>query len=121
MDDAQIWTLEESLWTGGPERYRELVGDACVMVLPTAPFVFTGQQAIEAVSDTPRWSEVAFGDQQVMQPQDGVVVIAYHVKAKREGADAYEAYCTTTWQRSDPDEWHVVQHQQTPPIAAGAS
>jgi hypothetical protein len=121
MDEGQIWALEESLWTGGAERYHELVGDECVMVLPAKPFVMTGQQAIEAVSDTPRWSEVTFSGQQTVHPTDEVAVIAYHATAKRDGGSAYDAYCTTTWHRSTGNEWRVMQHQQTPPPMASAS
>ncbi|MBR0656743.1 nuclear transport factor 2 family protein [Plastoroseomonas arctica] len=120
MDDAQIWDLEESLWTGGAERYQELVDEACVMVLPSDPFIMTGQQAIDAVSETPRWSQVRFSGQQTVHPEGDLVVIAYHAAAQRKGADDYQAYCTTTWQRRPNEEWRVVQHQQTPPITAGA-
>jgi hypothetical protein len=120
MDDNKVWELEESLWTGGAERYHELVSDDCVMVLPSAPFIMTGEQAVDAVSNTPQWSDVSLDDRQTVSLKDDVVVIAYHATGKRDGADDYEAYCTTTWQRKSEDEWRVVQHQQTPPIVAGA-
>nr|WP_262982754.1 hypothetical protein [Sphingobium sp. SCG-1] len=74
------------------------------MVLPEKPFVLTGAQAIEAVSHTPRWSEVAFDQQQVMRPQEGLIVIAYHASASREGAAPYKTHCTTTMRRLSHEE-----------------
>jgi len=120
MDDQRIWDFEKSLWTGGAERYHELVDDHCLMVLPTNPWVFTGAQAIQAVSDTPRWSEVTFKQQQVTRPEEGLIIIAYHARATRDGSEAYEAYCTSTLRRLGHEQWRVVSHQQTPPMGLRA-
>lgn len=117
MEDARVWSFEESLWTGGAERYREAVDGECLMVLPSEPYVFTGEQAIEAVSDTPRWSQVTLTERQVSRPQEGLIVIAYYASAEREG-ERYEAHCTSVYRRLAHEEWRVVQHQQTPPIIA---
>lgn len=117
MEDARIWSFEESLWTGDAENYREKIDDECVMVVPAAPFVLSGEQAIAAVADTPRWETVAFSQQQVKRPQEGLIVIAYQADAEKPG-ERYRAYCTTTLRRLAHEEWRVVQHQQTlPPIA----
>ncbi|GAA0657670.1 hypothetical protein GCM10009102_02280 [Sphingomonas insulae] len=121
MEDNRIWAFEESLWTGNADHYRELIDDACVMVLPEEPFVLSSTQAIEAVADTPRWSTVTFSEQQVMRPQEGLITIAYRAEAEREGRSGYVAYCTTTMRRLEHDVWRVVQHQQTPPLAIGTS
>ena len=120
MPEDAIWTLEESLWTGDAARYQELVNDACVMVLPAAPFILSGAEAVEAVSDTPRWSRVQFSEQRSAQPRDDLIVIAYSAHAERNSGAAYDAYCTTTWYRTSSGAWRVVQHQQLPPITAGA-
>lgn len=118
MDDARIWEFENSLWTGDAATYEQLVDDECLMVLPHQPFVFTGQQAIAAVQDTPRWSEVEFSEKSVARPQEGLIVIAYRAEAKRDDK-GYVAYCTSTLRRLGHDEWRVVQHQQTVPLSAG--
>ena len=115
MDDARVWEFEESLWTGEADHYRTLIDDECLMVLPAPPFVFDGKAAIEAVAGTPRWETVALTDRQVSRPQEGLIVIAYHAKAGRDGHEGYEAHCTSTLRRLSHDEWRVVQHQQTPP------
>ncbi|MGE7154644.1 DUF4440 domain-containing protein [Methylorubrum rhodesianum] len=119
MDDDRVWSFEKSLWTGGSDHYRELVDDECLMALPHPPYVFGGAQAIEAVSDTPRWSEVVIDDGRIARPQEGLIVIAYSVTAKR-GEETYEAHCTSTYRRLSHEEWRVVQHQQTPRILAPA-
>ena len=112
-------SFEESLWTGGADHYRELIDEGCLMVLPQPPFVMSGAQAIEAVADTPRWSEVELAKGQIARPQEGLIVIAYHAKARRDD-EAYEAHCTSTYRRLAHDKWRAVQHQQTPPLV-GAS
>ena len=120
MDDERIWSFEQSLWTEGAENYREKIDDQCLMVLPQPPFVYAGAQAIEAVSNTPRWEEVEFSEQQVIRPQEGLIVIAYRARASR-GDESYEAHCTTTMRWLAHEVWRVVQHQQTPPLAASAT
>lgn len=118
MEDARIWEFEASLWTGDAERYRALIDEECLMVLPAEPFVHTGEQAIAAVQDTPRWDEVSFSHQQVARPQEGLIVIAYKAEARRD-EEGYTAYYTTTIRRLAHDEWRVVQHQQTVPLTQG--
>jgi hypothetical protein len=84
MDDARVWEFEESLWTGSAEHYRELIDKECLMVVPAPPYVMAGQQAIDAVSDTPRWSQVMLSSQQIARPQEGLIVVAYHAEAKKD-------------------------------------
>ncbi len=114
MDDGRVWGSEEGLWIGDAENYHRTIDAECLMVVPRPPYVLTGQQAADAVSDTPRWSKVAFTAQQVSRPQEGLIVIAYKARAEREGVAAYEAHCTTTYRRLEHEVWRVVQHQQTP-------
>lgn len=118
MDDERVWAFEESLWVGDAEHYRALIDDECLMVLPAAPFIATGQQAVDAVAGTPRWSKVDLSERQVARPQEGLIVIAYKAVAEREGTAPYEAHCTSTLRRLSHDEWRVIQHQQTPPLVA---
>ena len=113
MDDVRVWGSEEGLWSGDADHYRAVIDPDCLMVLPDSPHVFNGEDAVSEVSRTPRWTEVAFSDQRVSRPQDGLIVIAYAVRATRE-TEAYAAWCTTTYRRIEHDDWHVVQHHQTP-------
>lgn len=119
MDDERVWAFEESLWTADAEHYQASIDDSCLMVVPAPPFVMSGQQAIDAVSRTPRWTEVRLSERQVARPQEGLIVVAYRADARR-GDESYHAYCTSTYRRLGHDDWQVVQHQQTPPLVKQA-
>lgn len=117
MDDERIWSFEESLWLGDADHYRALIDEECVMALPAEPFVYTAEAAIEAVASTPRWSSVELTERRVQRPEEGLIVIAYHAKASRDGGSGYAAWCTTTIRRRAHEDWLVVQHSQLPPLA----
>lgn len=119
MEDQRVWAFEEGLWTGDAAHYRESIDGSCVTVLPKPPHVMSAEQAIEAVSATPRWSSVEMSERCVMRPQEGLIVVAYKAHARRQGAAEYHAYCTSTYRRVAHELWKVVQHQQTPPLVAG--
>lgn len=118
MEDQQIWEFEEGLWKGDAARYRERIDAECLMVLPAPPFVLIGAEAVEAVSETPRWSEVSLSERQVARPQEGLIVIAYKADARKDDGEAYTAHCTSVLRRLEHGVWRVIQHQQTPPIVA---
>ena len=101
------------------EHYQHSIDDECLMVLPAPPFVHTGQQAIEAVKDTPRWEQVELSERQVARPQEGLIVVAYRARAAKSDTQPYDAHCTSTYRRLGHDHWVVVQHQQTPPLIVG--
>lgn len=117
MDDDRIWAFEESLWTADAAHYRESIDDECLMVVPQPPFILGGEEAIAAVSATPRWTSVTIEDRRVARPQEGLIVVAYHVRAARDD-ERYDAHCTSTYCRRGHEDWTVVQHQQTPPLGA---
>jgi hypothetical protein len=119
MDDDRVRDFETQLWLGGEEVYRRSIDPECLMVVPAAPFVMSGSEAIEAVSKTPRWTSVEFDDLRIGRPQEGLIVLAYGVRASRDD-EAYEAYCTSTYRRIAHGQWQVVQHQQTVAPAAGS-
>ena len=114
MDDDRLWGFEQSLWLEGADNYREKVSPDVIMVLPQPPFVFAGEAAIAAVVDTPVWEQAELIERAVSRPQEGLIVIAYQVKAARDGHAGYEAHCTSVLRRIEHEVWHVVQHQQTP-------
>jgi hypothetical protein len=121
MDDFRIWGSEELLWTGSPQNYAATIDEECLMVLPTAPFIVAGRQPIDTVSQTPRWDSISLTDRRVSRPQEGLIVIAYWARAERPGEQTYEAHCTTVYRRIHHDRWHVIQHQQTPPLAGSSA
>lgn len=119
MDDSRVWSFEEGLWTGDAAHYRELIDEECLMVVPAPPYVLGGQQAVDAVAHTPRWSKVEMSEKRVSRPQEGLIVIAYKAEASKDD-ERYVAHCTTTIRRLEHEVWRVVQHQQTPPLVLQA-
>lgn len=118
MDDDRVRDFETALWIGGEDVYRRSIDPECLMVVPADPFVMRGSEAVEAVSKTPRWETVEFDDLRIARPQEGLIVLAYGVRALR-GGEAYKAYCSSTYRRVAHEQWQVVQHQQTlAPVAA---
>lgn len=120
MDDDRLWGFEQSLWIEGPDNYREKVDPEVVMVLPHPPFIYRGNAAIDAVAATPVWDSAELSERQVSRPQEGLIVIGYHVKAHR-GPETYEAHCSSTIRRIEHEVWSVVQHQQTPVLVKPAT
>lgn len=121
MDDNRLWNFEQSLWTEGADNYREKVDPEVVMILPRPPFAFQGQDAINAVAETPVWDRAELTERTVSRPQEGLIVIGYHVRAERgDGGAGYQAWCTSTIRRLEHEVWRVVQHQQTLALDHGA-
>ncbi|TBN42435.1 DUF4440 domain-containing protein [Paracoccus subflavus] len=119
MDDDRVWKFEESLWQASDQRYHERVDPQCIMALSHAPHLFAGQDAVEAVSGTPEWDEVQFENKTVSRPEEGMIVVGYHVAASR-GDTRFTAACTSVYRRRGHDDWTVVQHAQVVPPAVAA-
>ena len=113
MEDARIWEFERDLWLGGAQVYRERVAAGCLLVLPAEPFLFDIRAATEALDHAPRWETVEFAETRVERPQEGLIVLAYRVRALRDG-ERYHALCSSTLRRLAHDRWEMIQHQQTP-------
>lgn len=113
MDDERVWEFESGLWTGDEEHYRALIDEHCLMVLPAPANLVSGEEAMAAVAATPRWTDVDFEERLVSRPEEGLIVVAYRVVARR-GDQSYRAQCSSTIRRRAHEDWQVVQHQQTP-------
>ncbi|QUS37039.1 NAD(P)/FAD-dependent oxidoreductase [Falsirhodobacter algicola] len=111
MDDDRVWSFERGLWQASEDRYHERVDPECVMALSRAPHLFQGKDAQDAVTGTPAWDEVSFSDQVVSRPQEGLIVVGYHVRAQK-GETLYKAACTSVYRRREHEDWTVVQHAQ---------
>lgn len=118
MDDDRIIEFERSLWVGEGDVYRRCVSPECLMVLPEQPFIMRGEEAMSAVENTPRWSDVEISELEIDRAQQGLIVIAYRADASR-GGERYQAYCSSTYLQAADHDWKVIQHQQTVPPSAG--
>ncbi len=83
MDDTRSGTLRKAC--GAPRKggTNERVDPECVMALSHAPYLFHGEAAVEAVTGTPEWDEVAFSNRHISRPQEGLIVVGYEVKAQK--------------------------------------
>ena len=111
MDDDRTWRFEESLWRASEDRYHEQVDPDCVMALSHPPYLFSGKDAVEAVSGTPEWDSVTFSDRKVSRPEEGLIVVGYSITAEK-GATRFTAACTSVYRRKAHEDWSVVQHSQ---------
>jgi hypothetical protein len=111
MDDQRVWNFEESLWRASEERYHHRVDPECIMVLSHSPHLFSGADAVKAVSGTPEWEEVSFSQRSISRPEDGLIVVGYLVKAEKAGT-RFTAACTSVYRRRAHEDWTVVQHAQ---------
>jgi hypothetical protein len=113
MTDDEAWASEQDFWTGSEEHYRRMLDDDCVMVFPAPAGIVAGQDIMNSLKDAPRWSSVRMTKRQARRSSSDVLVLAYQAEARREGADAYRAYCTSTY-ACETGRWRLIQHQQTP-------
>lgn len=112
----ELWREEREFWLSGPAENARRLDEGCLLVLGpsrgVAPTILTRERVISTLADLPRWQEVTLTERASIMT-DEVGVLAYKVTARRSGAEAYRAYCTTTWIRRAAD-WHILQHQQSP-------
>ncbi len=112
MEDERVWAHEERLWSGATDAFARGVDASCLIVVPAAPFVMEGAEAVNAIAQLPRWQAVSFAHGRIARPQDGLIVAAYKATANRENEENYTAWCTSTYRRVAHDDWRLVQHQQ---------
>jgi hypothetical protein len=114
MDDQRAFAIEESLWTGDPAGYPDLIDPACLMVIPAPPHILPAAEALRSLTKGARWSRVTLHDPHIARPEEGLIVLAYRATANKDDGTNYVADCTSTWRRQGHENWKLVQHQQTP-------
>ena len=107
----ELWRDERDFWLSGVAEAARKLDGSCLMVLGAAG-ILDRAGVIGALQSGPRWQELTIAERSSVET-DEVVVLAYHATARRPGADAYRALCTTTWIRRHSD-WRILQHQRTP-------
>lgn len=109
----EILALEHDFFTdGSPDFYRRVVADDAMLVVPGLGR-FTKAQCVEAAAHAGPWAEHEIDQVDTVAVAEGVVVLSYHVTARRADKPPYEAWMTSVWRRG-PRGWRLVAHQQTP-------
>lgn len=108
---SELWDIERRLWLEGSEAYDQLMTPDCVMAFgPTG--ILQGQEILESLRQSPRWSDVQMSDQLEARPADDIAILAYRAAALRDGAQPYVAFASSTYVCID-GYWWIAQHQQT--------
>ncbi|CAA9272213.1 MAG: hypothetical protein AVDCRST_MAG08-3246 [uncultured Acetobacteraceae bacterium] len=114
MTDEDAWRLEERFWTGGEDHHREALDPECVMAFPPPAGIVQGPDIAQSLAGAPRWSSVTMTETHAGRPSGDLLVLAYKARGQRDGAAAYDAYCTSTYRSVGGGRWRLIQHQQTP-------
>jgi hypothetical protein len=104
--------LERMFWVEGAAFYREWLAEECVMVFPGVGLM-TRAQVIEGIDRSPRWAEVQFGDEHVIDVGPDSRILCYHATARRQGEPEYAALVSSVYVRRG-DGWKLTFHQHTP-------
>ena len=111
MNDDSAWTLEERFWLEGSSVYDDLLDPACLMAFPGMG-VMRAAAILDSLKSAPRWASVNMTNRELGRAGDRVIVLGYRAEGRREGAEPYQCFCTSTY-RADGGRWTLVQHQQT--------
>ncbi|MBW3096917.1 nuclear transport factor 2 family protein [Pseudohoeflea coraliihabitans] len=109
---AELWDLEREFWSRDADFFAEHMAEHAVMVIPVQQGILSGEEILETLGDAPRWQEVDFADQQLIEA-DHFALLSYRAHGAREDGSDYRARCATGYIR-DGDGWRLISHQQTP-------
>lgn len=110
----ELLPIEKSLWTGGPDAYREHVDEACLLAFTSMAGVSSREEIAGTVADGPRWRDLKIDVQGLVQPAADVALFTYRASAVRGSDDGrYRALVGSGYVRRE-DGWKLMYHQQTP-------
>jgi ketosteroid isomerase-like protein len=113
----ELVDLEQRGWEAlrgnrGAAFYDELMADDAVMVFPMG--VLDRQESLQAIRDASPWVTYRLESEAVVRPSPDVGIVVYHAVARRQGADEYRAWMTSTYVREPSGRWRLALHQQSP-------
>lgn len=109
----ELVELEKRLWTEGPDAYREIVSERCLIALTPMAGVMSANEVAETVSEGPRWREPELEVRGVLEPAPGFAILTYRARAKRGAHERYAAVVSSGYVHHD-GTWKLSFHQQTP-------
>ena len=107
MDDEAAWALERRFWLEGSSVYDDLLDPACLMAFPGMG-VMRAADILGSLKAAPRWASVEMADRAVGRAGGAVVVLGYTAEGRRDGADPYRCFCTSTYRRDGGGAWRLV-------------
>jgi len=115
----QLLDLDRRLWSGGPDEYRAILDDDCLVAFGQTAGV-SDREAVARTVETPqRWHDVELEPEGVVQPTAGVAILTYRASATRGKDEHYRALVSSGYVKRG-DGWKLMFHQQTPLGGSGA-
>lgn len=112
----ELLSLEDKLWRGGPDTYRKLVDDECLIAFTGMAGVMDREEIAGTVEEGNRWRDVRIDTQGLVRPADDIAILTYEARAVRgegESGETYEALVSSAYAKRG-GAWKLVFHQQTP-------
>lgn len=106
-------SIEQMLWTGGPEAYRHHLDDECLLAFAQMAGVSSRDEVAGMVQDSERWRNLDMEVEGVLQPTTNIAILTYRARAVRGEDEPYHALVSSVYAKRD-DAWKLVFHQQTP-------
>jgi hypothetical protein len=108
-----VISIETRLWDGGPDAYREILDDDCLLAFTRMAGVSTRAEIVGTIEDELQWRDVELDVEGVLQPTSDVAILTYRATAARPGGEQYCALVSSGYVRRD-GAWRLMFHQQTP-------
>lgn len=109
----ELISIEQKLWTGGPETYRKNLDDNCLIAFTKMAGLLSRDTVASTVEGADRWRDLDVQVEGVVQPTPDVALLTYRASAVRGEGDRYEALVSSAYVRRD-GAWKMIFHQQTP-------
>lgn len=115
----RLQRVEERLWKGDADYYRQHLADDALLVFADPVGVLDKEAAIRSLAARPPWKEVTLTAVRILELSADAVLLTYRVTALREGspppqqATPYQALGTSVYVERG-GAWLLVFHQQTP-------
>ncbi len=112
----ELMDLEEKFWKADSDFYERRLTDESLLVFQDPVGVLTKRETVASLAGAPRWTEVAFRDPHVAELGEGVALLSYRARARREPGDPeYVVLASSVYVRGGPEgPWRLAFHQQTP-------
>jgi len=110
--EKDLYAIEETFWTGGPEAYQRHSDKRCLVVFAEMAGVMTNVDIAKS-AEKGRWQDVSMTPKGIAKLSDRSAVISYECKANRKDGDAYRALVSSGYVKRS-NGWKLAFHQQTP-------
>lgn len=106
-------SIEQELWVGGPETYRQHLDDQCLIAFTQMAGVSSREDVARTVQDGERWRDLDIEVVGLLQPTQDVAILTYGAHAIRGETEAYHALVSSAYVKRG-GAWKLAFHQQTP-------